>query len=1636
MNMNNPQPKRFIVTLGMHRCGTSVLTRSLRVLGVDLGERLMPPVTSNNEKGFWEDIDLNDLNVELLHRIGYEWHSTRPIQAAEWQAENLEDLRARARDWLDSRFEKAQVFGAKDPRLARTLPFWMPLLRERNIVASFVIAYRNPLSCAKSLAKRDAFPAEKSFLLWTEHMLNAIELSDGSPRLVVDYDALLECPTVQLQRMAKQLNLPFDSNGPELKEFSEDFLDPQLRHDKVSEDQLPPEAERIRELVPLNNLLKAASKDLSQEGDCLSESVRPLRQSFSSLSGALMLADELSTQVSALEIELKTKKLASLQDQKTIDSLQESLAKLENQICSLKDSISQKSTQLESLSQKYAQMESLNTQLNTEKQLLHTRLLTLQSQRNLAKALLESILRANRTLALPYRYVASQVRKKATASGLFDEHYYLQQNPDIAASGVDAYEHYMQVGWYEGRDPSERFSTIHYLDLYSDVRAAGLNPLQHFLRRGQKEGRTALDIAGEPINVVVPRPPIELIISAARLLRDRPDLLSKFFVAASSGGLGYALRMVRTKLRLNQVGAPMSGSPLSLSDRDRTFFQRLNVVPHYLDPYATRVAATEKKIAIHLHLFYIDMAEECFGYLNNIPYKFDLFISIPDSIQARDILASLKKSIKNCERVTVESVPNRGRDISPLIVKFGKRLLNYDIIGHFHTKKSPHKESLSAWFRRIMDSIIGTPEQVSQIVSLLSKDANIVYPAGNQLCSWEDGWSNNRQLSEEFLSKHTSFSIQDFPYIDFPQGSMFWARSASLREYLTLPLKFESFPAEPIQPDGTLAHVLERLILIFAASNPGRNYRIESPQLSLDDSAYYEEQYDFSKEIRHTSIKTLAFYLPQFHPTPENDEWHGKGFTEWYKVRAANPLFVGHFQQHVPHEDIGYYHLGSPDQLYKQAEMMRQSGVHGLIFYHYWFSGRMILEKPAQMLLANPDIDMPFSFCWANENWTRRWDGNESEILLGQIYSKEDARGFINYLIPFFKDKRYIRIDDRPVLFVYRPSSVEDIDAYVETWRDECEKHGLKAPYLVATLTRGATSPIPFKMDAAVERVLHDWTDGAVPNIKDSLVKYDSVNGSVLEYDAVANHYMSKSGVTDYTYFRSLVPTWDNTARYGTEAYLLHDFSTRKFQQWFESLIDYSEKNLPEDRRFVVVNAWNEWAEGAHLEPDTRFGYGYLNSIGRALSGYHFSTNDYLAARIDRTGVLQVNLGKEVLQRLAKDPQYKKQLSVCFVNCAMTTRMCLSVPRELLTEELNTIGATSISDQDADYVLSIDKPVLFSEDTIESLLKMSIRHPGYTIAATPSNDAKYDFSVISESQEITYWQRTGMELKSKHAFKGYMLCYQAPIFLIGSRLEETCTEVSTIIRFHGKGSRVLLRNALLSLIAQDGCKVLPYLSLQDVSDEEAAELDILFRKLPWREGAYPKVKRYDSTPENPDLRSLMLNESLKDVKQGYVAFLDYDDVLFPHAYSTLLERLSKTGANATFGRVYSMKMEMPSGRILRRDKTYTYGQSYSDFFTHNHAPLHSFMLDLSKIDLGNLHYYGDMKYMEDYYMTLQIFTEEGSDWESLKDENFIGDYIHRIGDMSNTLAISDEVQREELLRNEHFILCNERLQTLRKSLST
>jgi lipopolysaccharide biosynthesis protein len=356
----------------------------------------------------------------------------------------------------------------------------------------------------------------------------------------------------------------------------------------------------------------------------------------------------------------------------------------------------------------------------------------------------------------------------------------------------------------------------------------------------------------------------------------------------------------------------------------------------------------------------------------------------------------------------------------------------------------------------------------------------------------------------------------------------------------------------------------------------------------------------------------IAFYLTQFHPVNENDAWWGKGFTEWTNVTKAEPLFDGHDQPHLP-TDFGFYDLRVRATRHDQIALAKQFGIDGFCYHYYWFSGTRLLHQPLDDMLADSASDMPFCLCWANENWTRRWDAAEHEILIAQRYLPDDDLNFIKSLIPFFSDPRYIRINGVPFLIVYRPQHLPDARKTAKVWREHCRAVGVGEIHLCAALTHGNEDYAQFGFDSGVEFPPHNMK---CQNVADQVSFYKPFRGVVADYAAIANSYLARH-YTHANVYRGVFPSWDNTARTGNRGLIVRNCTPANYEYWLGESIKRTSLDFPGAERFVFVNAWNEWAEGCHLEPDRKYQRKYLEATLRATSGVSTVrgfTNDALQA--------------------------------------------------------------------------------------------------------------------------------------------------------------------------------------------------------------------------------------------------------------------------------------------------------------------------------------------------------------------------------------------------------------------------------------
>jgi len=344
--------------------------------------------------------------------------------------------------------------------------------------------------------------------------------------------------------------------------------------------------------------------------------------------------------------------------------------------------------------------------------------------------------------------------------------------------------------------------------------------------------------------------------------------------------------------------------------------------------------------------------------------------------------------------------------------------------------------------------------------------------------------------------------------------------------------------------------------------------------------------------------RLIAFFLTQFHPVPQNDAWWGKGFTEWTNVTKAKPLFDGHDQPHLP-TDLGFYDLRLRETRHEQIRMAKQFGIDGFCYHYYWFSGTRLLNQPLDDMLADRESDMPFCLCWANENWTRRWDAAEHEILIAQRYLPDDDVNFIKSLIPFFSDSRYIRVEGVPFLIVYRPQHLPDARKTVAVWRDYCRSVGIGEIHVCAALTHGNEDYAQFGFDSGVEFPPHNLK---CPNVADRISFFEPFRGYVVEYESIAAAYLERR-YAHPNVFRGVFPSWDNTPRTGNRGVIVLGGVPANYEYWLAQSIRKTVQDFPGQERLVFINAWNEWAEGCHLEPDRRFGHQFLEATLRAKNG-------------------------------------------------------------------------------------------------------------------------------------------------------------------------------------------------------------------------------------------------------------------------------------------------------------------------------------------------------------------------------------------------------------------------------------------------
>ncbi|WP_298258108.1 glycoside hydrolase family 99-like domain-containing protein [uncultured Litoreibacter sp.] len=599
---------------------------------------------------------------------------------------------------------------------------------------------------------------------------------------------------------------------------------------------------------------------------------------------------------------------------------------------------------------------------------------------------------------------------------------------------------------------------------------------------------------------------------------------------------------------------------------------------------------TGARFAVHVHLFYFDMWREFADRLSELDIEFDLFVTVTkygdrsDELR-QDILGDFPDAV-------VVFMPNHGRDIFPFVHLVNAGLLSrYDAICKVHTKKSPHREDGDVWRDHLVSGLMLGSETSAHLDAFLADKTASIWVADGQHYNDTAWWGSNQKHTSDILSK------VEIPFnkdrLSFPAGSMYWLKPQLVATIKGLQLTEYDFERELGQVDGTYAHAFERA-LGYLAEDGGHSI-VQTSQLKGAPVA---------SDARKPSFVS-AFYLPQFHRVAENDAWWGSGFTEWVAATSAKPNFKGHAQPQVPGA-LGFYDLRQTEVLGEQAKLARAAGIDAFCTYFYWFDGQRILEEPIDRLLDQTDVEFPFYLCWANESWRRNWDGMSGEILMPQSYGDGFEETLAADTAVYMRDPRYQRPDGvRPRFVIYRPEDMPDPEGSIAKLRQGWRDAGIGEVELGAVLfhVEGEHVFDPDLLDFWVEMPPHNLVKprnyilGGPEEPQIDLKPTAGFQGLVYDFRGV----IANSSSVEYTAtlpkntIAGVMPSWDNTARRGVQGHIAWGANPMTFYQW---LRDVNEQRLETSYgEELFVNAWNEWAEKAMLEPSAQYGDAQLRVL-------------------------------------------------------------------------------------------------------------------------------------------------------------------------------------------------------------------------------------------------------------------------------------------------------------------------------------------------------------------------------------------------------------------------------------------------------
>lgn len=740
--------------------------------------------------------------------------------------------------------------------------------------------------------------------------------------------------------------------------------------------------------------------------------------------------------------------------------------------------------------------------------------------------------------------------------------YYSRQAPGVDFSVISPAEHYLTVGWRAGLDPSPWFSTNGYLQYNQDVAKAKINPLLHFLRTGKSEAR-----------------------------RWGVSVVSRDFKDPESSWIGYnAVQKLRAQRRddsanyLDEVSFCQTLQGCDLAETVLALSFVSDAWPAGSKPLVSIIIPCLNQETI---------TAECLASIAAaLPRDFAIEVIVADNGSTDPLFAVLGKHpdlrvLAFQKNLGFGPACNAAADVA-----------TGDYLFFLNNDAQIKPGCLEALLAVLLEDAAGT--RIGMVGPKLLFPDGLLQEAGCLLRP--DGSGELIGLGLDPNTPRLNYRRE----VEHISGAAMMLRRAHFQaaggfDPIYAPAYCEDADLNLRLAQQGLSHVYEpQAVVMHALSVTSQSEALVQDKFARTAANRQVLRQRWFARLSDTSLRTIAFYLPQYHPIPENDRWWGKGFTEWRNIGRAVPNYVGQYQPRLP-ADLGYYDLRLPEVMDQQIALAKRYGVTGFCFYYYWFHGKRLLEKPLDQRMAQGGVGFPFCLCWANENWTKRWDGKDHDILISQSYAESHALDVVKDFSRYFQSPDYIRVNGRPLFLIYRVQELPNPKRWTNVWRNYCRRIGVGEICIAMVESFGLSAkplrPEPFGCDIAVEFPPHGM-------VHDPALEVTRVNpewtGSVHDYQALAAAYMQREE-PGFKRIRTVLAGWDNTPRHQARSLILENATPGAFQAWLEWAYHRTMEQNMGDERVVFINAWNEWCEGNYIEPDQRFGHDYLQSVSNAL---------------------------------------------------------------------------------------------------------------------------------------------------------------------------------------------------------------------------------------------------------------------------------------------------------------------------------------------------------------------------------------------------------------------------------------------------